>query len=198
MKSLSKIFCLLFFLCPVFLQAQNSRWDVNIYDFQYDMTIYAQVIYEGEPITDYTNFEVGAFVGEECRGIAEVLHATKEGKTYTWLSMRVKSNTMSGENITFRMYDNTRKRESALAEEIPFVAQGLVGMPSNPQILNKLVLLGDVNDDAKVNIADASSILSYMAGKTPSSFKESAADANKDNRINIADAARIISIMAGH
>lgn len=197
-ESLRKSFCLLFFLCSVVLQAQNNRWNVNIHDYQYDMTIYAQVMDGEVAITDYTNLEVGAFVGDECRGIAEVQQAKKDGQTYTWLSIRVKSNASSGENITFRMYDSARQRESAIKEQIPFTAWGLVGMPSNPQVLSKIILAGDVNDDAKVNIADVACILSYMAGKTPPVFMESAADVNKDKRINIADAARILSIMAGN
>ena len=52
--------------------AQETHWQCNIYDFQYDMTAYLDVTVDGNAISDYSNYEVAAFCGEECRGVASV------------------------------------------------------------------------------------------------------------------------------
>lgn len=187
------------FLYTAALHAQGSQWSVNINDYQYDMTVYAQILDDDVAVTDYSNLEVAAFVGDECRGIAQVQSTVKDDVTYRWLYIRVRSNSNSGEEVSFKVYDKTLDKVFKLAEKVPFTSQGSVGLPSNPQDLSKVkYTLGDVNEDDKINIADVTAILSYMAGNPPAVFNESAADANEDNKINIADATRILSIMAGN
>lgn len=60
------------------------------------------------------------------------------------------------------------------------------------------LLLGDVNCDGVVNIADATAITSHTIGNTPSVFNKRAADVNSDNIINIADATKIKSGVIGN
>ena len=52
-------------------RAQNSGseapWTVNPHDYKYDMTLYANIVFDGTPITDFSHYEVGAFVGDGCR-----------------------------------------------------------------------------------------------------------------------------------
>ena len=70
MNLIKKAYCLLLVLLySTILQAQDSRWNVNIYDYQYDMSGYAELQYNGSVITDFTNMEVAAFVGNECRAV---------------------------------------------------------------------------------------------------------------------------------
>ena len=57
------------------------------------------------------------------------------------------------------------------------------------------IIIGDVNGDGMVNLADISAIISVMAGYGP--WEWNIADVNGDGDVNIADISRIITIMAG-
>ena len=100
-----RLFCLLIslFTFTTVLQAQGSGWEVNIYDYRYEMSLYAKLSEPSEPQIDYSKYEVGAFVGEECRGVAQV----QSQNGYTWLYLRVYSNSAQGETVQFRIYDKT-------------------------------------------------------------------------------------------
>ena len=134
MRSIKYIFSVLCMVMtiPTALRAQGSGWMVNPYDFPYDMTVYAGLVMEEGMVTDYTNYEIAAFVGDECRGVAEV--QTQGGKT--WLYMRVRSNASSGETVAFKLYDRAESREYAVSENLTFNSQERVGMPSAPMELH--------------------------------------------------------------
>lgn len=59
-------------------------------------------------------------------------------------------------------------------------------------------LLGDVNNDGRVNMADVSTLIDYIYGNNPPVFIHKAADTNFDNRYNMADASGIIDIIYGN
>ena len=134
MRSIKYIFSVLCMVMtiPTALRAQGSGWTVNPYDFPYDMTVYAGLVMEEGMVTDYANYEIAAFVGDECRGVAEV--QTQGGKT--WLYMRVRSNTTSGETVAFKLYDRAESRVYAVSENLTFNSQERVGMPSDPMELH--------------------------------------------------------------
>ena len=120
-------------------RAQNSGseapWTVNPHDYKYDMTLYANIVFDGTPITDFSHYEVGAFVGDECRGTAEV--QTKDEAQ--WLYLRVRSNQPQGENIVLRLRDTDTGEVLNLqpeSGEITFESQGLGGRPGSPLVLN--------------------------------------------------------------
>lgn len=182
------------FITTTVLHAQDSGWSVNEPDYQYDMTAYIELSLGGAVVDDYSNYEVGAFVGNECRGVAKV--DSKGG--YTWLYLRIWSNVSSGETIELKTYDKTTGKTYRVLETIDFVSQSMVGQPSSPMTATvKTYTLGDVNDDGRINIADVASALSIMAGKSNDKFIREAADANEDGRVNIADIAKILAIIAG-
>ena len=56
-------------------------------------------------------------------------------------------------------------------------------------------ILGDVNGDGSVTIADAIAIANYILGKSTGTFIFTAADINKDNDISIADAVGVVNII---
>ena len=182
------------FVTTTVLHAQDSGWSVNEPDYQYDMTAYIELSLGGAVVDDYSNYEVGAFVGNECRGVAKV--DSKNG--YTWMYLRIWSNEASGETIELKTYDKTTGKTYRVLETIDFVSQSMVGQPSSPMTATvKTYTLGDVNDDGRINIADVASALSIMAGKSNDKFIREAADANEDGRVNIADIAKILAIIAG-
>lgn len=194
-SKMKKLCCLvMLLLSTTFLHAQESGWSVNPRDYQYDMTIYAQLVVEGQAVSDYENYEVAAFVGDECRAVGEVF--SQEG--YTWVYLRPRSNAASGETITIKVYDKAKGRAVRINESFSFLSQGQEGEPSSPVNLTmKMYTLGDVNDDGFIDIADVTSVLAIMAGNGGENLIEDAADVNEDGFVDIADVTSILSIMAG-
>ncbi len=56
-------------------------------------------------------------------------------------------------------------------------------------------LMGDVNNDGYVNIADVTCMVSYILGNTPPVFIRKAADINGDDIINISDVTLLVNII---
>ena len=189
------LFCIaVLSLFTTVLRAADSGWTVNPYDYQYDMTVYAKLVVDDADVSDYSNYEIAAFVGVECRGVGEI----QSQNGYTWVYLRVRSNSASGEAVSFKIFDKTTGKEMRVQETVTFASSGQEGMPSSPITLSKAkYTLGDVNDDGKINIADVTAVLSIMAGNEGDLIKD-AADVNEDGKINIADVTAILSIMAGN
>lgn len=196
MNKLRTICCLISVLFSMtILHAQDSQWSVNPYDYKYDMTVYAKVVYEGTEVSDYSNYEIGAFVGNECRGVGDV--QTKD--SYTWVYLRVRSNQASGEKLIFKLYDKSTGRTCVIkpSQVIAFSSQGMIGKPSSPVTLEKpSYTLGDVNEDGIIDIADVVAASQLAAGVADSKYNSLAADANLDGKINIADVVMIYTIIA--
>lgn len=196
MNKLRTICCLISVLFSMtILHAQDSQWSVDPYDYKYDMTIYAKVVYEGAEVSDYSNYEIGAFVGNECRGVGDV--QTKD--SYTWVYLRVRSNQASGEKLIFKLYDKSTGRTSVIkpSQVIAFSSQGMIGKPSSPVTLEKpSYTLGDVNEDGIIDVADVVAASQLAAGVVDSKYNSLAADANLDGKINIADVVMISTIIA--
>lgn len=196
MNKLRTICCLISVLFSMtILHAQDSQWSVNPYDYKYDMTVYAKVVYEGVEVSDYSNYEIGAFVGNECRGVGDV--QTKD--SYTWVYLRVRSNQASGEKLIFKLYDKSTGRTSVIkpSQVIAFSSQGMIGKPSSPVTLEKpSYTLGDVNEDGIIDVADIVGVHQITAGGSTVGYNQLAADANADGVINVADVVRIRSIIA--
>lgn len=196
MNKLRTICCLISVLFSMtILHAQDSQWSVNPYDYKYDMTVYAKVVYEGAEVSDYSNYEIGAFVGNECRGVGDV--QTKD--SYTWVYLRVRSNQASGEKLIFKLYDKSTGRTCVIkpSQVIAFSSQGMIGKPSSPVTLEKpSYTLGDVNEDGIIDVADIVGVHQITAGGSTVGYNQLAADANADGVINVADVVRIRSIIA--
>lgn len=59
----------------------------------------------------------------------------------------------------------------------------------------KPVIIGDVNMDGAVNIADVTTLIDYLLGSNVLQFDEMAADVNNDGVINIADVTALIDML---
>ena len=172
-----------------------QHWTMNARAWQYDMTAYVQLKVNGQTVSDYADYEVAAFCDDECRGVAKVL--TVEGEKPV-LYLRIRSNVTGEETITFRVYQTSTDEETLLEESLVFEAQTVAGTPGEPMMLTKgSVILGDVNSDGDVDIADAVCIVNHVVGKATPAFNEQAADVNADGDIDIADAVRIVNLVVG-
>lgn len=192
-----KLLCCLFgiFFSTAILHAQDSQWSINPYDYEYDMTVYAKLVYEGTEVKDFSNYEVAAFVDNECRGVGEV----QSKDSYTWIYIRVRSNKASGENVTFKVFDKTAGKAFTLktSQTIVFSSQGRFGMPSSPMTLDKpAYTLGDVNEDGKISVTDIIAIRQMMANDTSETFNKLAADVNEDGKISVTDIIHVRQLIA--
>lgn len=196
MNKLRTICCLISVLFSMtILHAQDSQWSVNPYDYKYDMTVYAKVVYEGAEVSDYSNYEIGAFVGNECRGVGDV--QTKD--SYTWVYLRVRSNQASGEKLIFKLYDKSTGRTCVIkpSQVIAFSSQGMIGKPSSPVTLEKpSYTLGDVNEDGKISVMDIVAISQIMSGQVDSNYNNLAADVNVDGKISVMDIVSVRQMIA--
>ena len=58
-------------------------------------------------------------------------------------------------------------------------------------------MIGDVNCDGRLSVADVTTLISYVLGGSPDPFNLDAANVNGDDRINIGDVTGLISIILG-
>lgn len=140
-------------LCLSFVgaKAQDTRWQMDIYAYQYDMTVYFVLQHNGVDVTDNTDYEVAAFVGEGCRGIAEIQTVTLTNKTKrTFGYLRIRSNLAQGEIVSFKVYQSSADKEVEVAETLTFKAMGLQGLPSNPFVINIYDEIEDENGNVYV------------------------------------------------
>lgn len=175
--------------------ALAAHWTVNPHGFQYDMTAYIVLQSDGKTLSSYDGLEVAAFCGDECRGVAKVQTGT-DGSTY--LYMRIRSNEQQGENISFRVYQSSLQRETAIQTMCDFEAGSVWGTPGSPkQLLWNGVLKGDVNGNGKVDITDVTATISHLMGHTPPGFSTDAADINGDSVVNYYDVTLIARMVVG-
>ena len=118
-----------------------DTWSVNPSDYRYDMSLYLNVSFANGEKLDYTQYDVAVFVGDECRGVAEVLPLPGGADC---LYLRARSNSERGETMTFR-YRNKSTGEVKVVEKVDFAfsSNGSLGMPSSPYEV-KIVFYHDV------------------------------------------------------
>ncbi|WP_282773557.1 LamG domain-containing protein, partial [Phaeodactylibacter xiamenensis] len=114
-------------------------WDVDPMDWTYSMTMTAQLNIEDSLSTDNLDL-IGAFVGSELRGVAEVEYVPEVQKYLAFLT--IYSNELVGETVTFRIWD---AKECTLYgstdESFDFVADDLIGSPISPLVIHTNNLL---------------------------------------------------------
>ena len=141
-----RTFILTFFMMFCSLAfGQNTGWgDVNPYDYEKSMTV-VSFININESTQSGSNFEVGAFCGDEMRGKASIKKV--QGQEVFHLAYITIYGNADGETISFKLYDkNTQKviypsaykvypQGGALSTEvgtITFVANGVFGTTAKP------------------------------------------------------------------
>lgn len=189
-NSLFLLFCL---VGTTGLQAQETtHWQCDAYAYQYDMTAFVALGVGGVAVTDYSDYEIAAFCGTECRGVAGIQFSEKDGQTTTYGYLRIRSNQQSGETISFKVYQKSVAKEVDIYQtSIEFQSQQLVGLPSSPLQL-RMVQKGDVNGDGLVDTQDAIKVIQYYLGKNPDDFVLGAADVTDDGVVDTQDAIQII------
>lgn len=189
------ILMLVCLVLPLAAPAQGQHWTVNVFDYQYDMTAYVALTVNGEQVADYSAYEIAAFCGDECRGVAEPLDIEWEGQTVHLAYLRIRSQVAEGEQITFKVYSRQKSAERVVdGVTLPFVAMDVAGLPSSPLPLSAdFTLIGDLNSDGVVDITDVMRCTYY--GVQGEYHEE--ADLNADGVVDILDVMRLTFIAIG-
>ena len=114
------------------LSAQ-SHWQCDYAKFSESMAIYFQMADGDNAIADVTPYEVAAFVGEECRGVATFHEEMINEKTVKYGYLRIYSNAESAEKIILKVYNKSTQLEKRIAiSSFPFEKDKRIGVPSEP------------------------------------------------------------------
>lgn len=196
------LFSMISVLLPLSLWAQESHWQCNPGDFEYDMTVYASLELDDATITDLSNYEIAAFCGDECRGVVTADDILNAGGTQIGY-LRVRSNKSSGETITFKVYDKTEQKELNVQNtKITFSNNATQGTGSSPFKLDitQRYTPGDTNDDGEIDLTDASLVFRYYTefdedvdamAEAGLMYVPEAADVNGDGEVDLTDASLI-------
>ena len=115
------------------MRANDANWDYNPYAFQYDMSVYVALsTIDDKSITDASDYQIAAFCGEECRGIAE----EKIIGEHKYCYLRIRSNQTDGETINFNVKNASTGKTAKVIETIEFQSQHTIGYPSSPFSIN--------------------------------------------------------------
>lgn len=103
--------------------AQSPNWKVNEGAFQHTQTMITRLSYNGITLESGDDM-VGAFVGEECRGVAKPVYLPLVDRYLAFLT--IFSNTQ-GEKVTFKLFDSKSKQVINTTTEIQFKINEHIG-----------------------------------------------------------------------
>jgi hypothetical protein len=109
------------------------EWSVNPRDYQYNMTVTSVLRIEGAESSD-PNDIIGAFAGDECRGVTSPVYVQGLGRYIAFLM--VHSNEAEGEEVTFRAFDADAALIYDIEESILCAVDAVEGTVLDPLVLN--------------------------------------------------------------
>ena len=117
-------------------RAYGTHWSFQT-NYENNITFTGVIVLDGESLQDSPrslNLEIGAFCGNECRGSYVADHITLPFFNGYAYQMQIYSNEVSGDLITFRVYDHEAEAELDVTclTEIEFVANQSFGNLRNP------------------------------------------------------------------
>ena len=113
----------MFFFCVSSLLAQVPSWTVDETLFEFSMTFVAKINIGGERLASSSDL-VGAFVGGQCRGVANPTYIASSDAYYVYLT--VFGNT-TGETITFKVYKADTNEEITISRTVDFESNQHIG-----------------------------------------------------------------------
>ena len=116
--------------------ANYPSWSVNAPDYQYNGSVTSIVMID-DMLSGTAADLVAAFVGDECRGIANGLVFPPLGVTQ--FNILAYSNDASGELLTFKYYDSSLDEVIDLAESMFFESDMTIGNGMDPYIFTPAI-----------------------------------------------------------
>ena len=135
------------------LSAQ-SHWQCDINANQSYMSVYFHLTDGTNVYEDTTPYEVAAFVGEECRGVATFEQVVKNEITYQYGLLQIRCDGVSEETAYLKVYNKLTQEEKRIyGAKIALVDGGTIGEVSTPVPYNiiantpKYQVTGTPNDE---------------------------------------------------
>lgn len=116
------------------LWAIVPTWQVNQSQFQYTMEIFALAEIDGVEL-NHANDQLGAFVGNECRGVVSATDNPFTGKKTFFLVVYANK---SAENLSFKVYDASKDEVQTIQNTLTFVMNGSQGSIIAPYVMSNL------------------------------------------------------------
>lgn len=115
---------------PTLLLAPPS-WSISSEDYEFNMTMVIRLRYTGTPTNAAGNL-VGAFVGNELRGVATPIFFGQDA----YFFLTIYSNEYFGESVNFKAYYAPNDETYGLFEEVTFIHNSSIGNGEQPFWLN--------------------------------------------------------------
>lgn len=117
------------FSSAMFAQQRDRAWVVDEHAHPNTMVMTAQVLFEGslDP-----SLELGAFCGDECRGIATAVFVQGPNNYFWYLNIQGESN----EPLNYYVRRGGEELELVTAYNQPFVIDGVFGSVTNPVLID--------------------------------------------------------------
>ena len=128
--------------------ARYNYWSPVMHQQPYTMTMTAVVTLDGAEAQS-TQYELAAFVNDECRGSAKLQYIAALDRYVAFLTVYGEQTT----NLTFGLYDAETGKEYHDTDNIlPFVADENVGSPRNPYAINFRGTTGLAEMDSRIQV----------------------------------------------
>lgn len=135
MKNLAKYtsIAFLWMLVSQLAQAQAPAWSVDPTQYQNSMNITALVLINQQELDDDADL-LGAFVGNELRGVANInVAVASSGRKVAFL--QVYSNLNAGEELTFKAYDASEDLITDAITKVVFNSDDILGSTASPFVI---------------------------------------------------------------
>jgi len=126
--------------------SSNPNWTIDTHEFEYDMSMYVSIQKNGVAMGNPSDLTLAAFVGEECRGLANLMYVS--GTPYFYL--RVRSRVQQGETVSFRCYDASRGVVDSVMAKVQFENLKQFGFPSVPFVMSLFIPVTTISLDKDV------------------------------------------------
>jgi hypothetical protein len=100
------------------VQGQSPNWSVNENNFQYTMTFVGFLNVDGSTLAN-ANDKVAAFVGNECRGVANLTYVSNQDKYFVYLTVFSNQN---DEPVSFKIYNSAKNEIKNIDKTKKFTA----------------------------------------------------------------------------
>ncbi len=164
----------------------SPTWSVNPAQFQFSMNITAEVVSRNQIVTN-GNYILGAFVGNELRGVTQAVQAGS-----TWLFFLTAYSNTNGENVHFKLYDAALQDILPIKEDLTFTPNAVFGEPLSPFQMRAGNILLSMNASNEINFEIVDTL---WTGSETIQFK--VRDANRSHHYTDADFA-VYSVLPDH
>ena len=134
MKKLATIFLIIW---GVGAYASAPQWSINPNNFEHSMQINCVAVLNGNELRSTSDL-IGAFVDDECRGLTNPVYIPSIDRYIFYLS--VMSNSTSGENLKFKIYNSQSDNIANADNTIQFQANHEIGSALAPYSVSNLEL----------------------------------------------------------